>query len=103
MKKQTPLFHYFWKKQDLIFIANIFMKKLASFPGDKATHTMLCFLGKYFHLKGSTQYLQNALKWRLSNTSNYVYMDQKHQTQMLIFFILYYKTSRVILSVWTAL
>jgi len=95
MNNQTPLFHYFLKKQDLIFIANIFIKKPASFLGDKATDSMLCFLRKYFHLKGSTQYLQNALKWRLSYTSNYVYMDPKHQTQILNFFILYYKTSRV--------
>jgi len=41
MKNQTPLFHYFWKKQDLIFIVNVFMKKPTSFPGDKATHCML--------------------------------------------------------------
>ena len=84
MRNQKPSFHYFWKKQDLVFIVNIFIKKPASFPGDKATHSMLC-----------SQYLQNALIWRLWNTSNCVYMDPKQQTQILIFFMLYYKTSRV--------
>ena len=89
MKKQTPLFHYFWKKQDLISIVNIVIKKPASFQGDKATHSILCFLRKYFHLTGSTQYLKYALKWRLSNTSNYILMDPKSPNPNPNFFLFY--------------